>query len=219
MFDRYTPHPLHQVIPFLFVLVGAAVMGAFPSYSTGAAFVAILIISIRTSIWIARVGEKREETEYWDNLGYDIQKLRTSRPEVWEAMGFIHPPAEVVLYKEVTGEEGKSTVLEMEKHTFGLSSSEMNFLANEVISGKRTLAEAEWIGTPIGSTRIRKVKQEMLKAHLIEKAHASAPTQGFIPTESGVQYLLEYASDWAIEMHEQKQIHMLKTTGGEDDSK
>lgn len=216
MFDRYTPHPFHQVIPFLFVLISAAILGAFPSLPMATAFVAILLISLRTSIWIARVGEKREDTEFWNNLGYDLEQLRKSRPEVWEAMGFIKPPDEVVMYKETTGEESKSPILEMEKRTFGLSGSELNYMANELLASKRTLAETEWVNTPIGSTRMRSIKVEMEKAKLIAYVNPSAKTQGMIITEDGVRYFKRYASSWALHRYEEKGINTMKNKGDED---
>lgn len=210
MFDkRYTPHPFHQLIPFGIVVAGAIIVGINPTWYTALIFVSALIIGIRTSLWIAWAGEKREETEYWENIGYDIHQLNKSSPDVWQAMGFAVPPSHVTLSKEVTGEEGKSPILEVENLTFGLSPSELRYIANEVLSGKRTLAETEWVGSQIGSSRMRKIKQDMFKAKLIEKANPTAKRQGFIPTREGIEYLCNYADDWAIDMFEKRGVNTL----------
>jgi len=110
---------------------------------------------------------------------------------------------------EVTGEEGRSHAMEVEYETFSFSPSELRFMADELLSGKRTLAETDWKFTPIGSTRMRNVKPQMEKAKLIAKAHPSARTQGFILTEKGVDWLWHYASDWAKKMYEEKQVNTL----------
>lgn len=209
MFDRYTPKPFHQFIPFSLIMVAAIVFGSFPNWGTGSALIAALIIGVRTSIWIANAGEKREESEYWNNLGYDLRQLRHSRPEVWEALGFNSPPTEVYLKSEVTGEQDKSPIMEQENYKFEMSPSELRYMADELLSGKKTLAEKEWIGTPIGSTRVRDIKQKMIVAGLIAKAHPTAKTQGFLLTEKGIRYLWEYADDWAKKMYEQKQVNTL----------
>lgn len=56
MFDKYTPHPFHQFIPFSIIVIGAAIFGWFPGWVGGFIFAAALVIGVRTSIWIAWAG-------------------------------------------------------------------------------------------------------------------------------------------------------------------
>jgi hypothetical protein len=209
MFNKYTPRPWHQIFPFLMILITAAIAGAFPSWITATVFIVSCLGALATFLWIAWAGKTREEADYWWNIGYDIHQLRQADPDVWEAIGFKKPPEHVMLKKEVTGEEGTSPYLEQKNYKFDLSPAELQYMSNEILSGKKSLAEKEWLGTPIGSTRMRKIKRELKEASLIDFVNPNAQTQGMLITESGVRYFKKYASEWAIKMYEEKQTQTL----------
>jgi hypothetical protein len=198
MDNRYTPHPKHLILLFIFIMIAAVVAAAVPHWTTAVAFVAVVIICVAAGLWIAWAGKTREEADYWWNIGNDIADLRKSSPNIWKALGINDPPEKVHLEMNITGTKDASPYLEVQRVTYNLSAVEMQFLADELLSGKRTLAESEWKHTLIGSTKVRNLKHELLRDKLIGKANNHASTQGFLLTDKGVDYLLKYASEWLV---------------------
>lgn len=214
--DRYTPHPLHLIIPFIFIMVSAVIAVFVPSKFTAWAFVGIFVMSVAAGLWIAWAGKIREEGDYWWNIGHDIELLRKSSPNIWHALGFLEPPKNVHLEMNVTGTEGASPYLEVQRVTYNLSPVEMQFFADELLSKKRTLAENEWKHTLIGSTKVRNLKHGLFRDKLIGKVNSNADTQGFLLTDKGVDYLLSYASEWVINLFDISTFNIIVTEWSEN---
>lgn len=192
----YEPKPIHQLIPVLMLLLTAIITGFFPSWQTALAFIVILIICLATGLWIAAAGTLEKYSEYWENVGKDIDKLQKTPPELWGTLGFITPPRTVKIQSNVTGEPGESSDYAMKIFTLNLSPEKMQVIADSLLTGTKTLAEGEWRETVIGQTKMREIKHEMLRAGLIRLRNPKNNLSGFTLTERGIIYLWEYASDW-----------------------
>jgi len=215
MDNRYTPHPLHLVIPFIMIMIAAIVAALIPSWITFFMFGGVLIMSVAAGLWIAWAGKVREETDYWLNVGNDIVEIRKSSPKIWEALGVDNPPEKVHLEMNVTGMKDASPYLEVKRVTYSLSPVEMQILADNLLMGMKTLAEGDWKHTAIGSTKIRNLKHELFRDKLIGKVNNSATTQGFLLTDNGVKYLLEYASEWVINNFDITRLNIIVTETGQ----
>lgn len=196
MFDRYTPHPIHIVIPVALILIAAAVVGIFPSWATGLAFFAVLAIGIATGLWIAWAGKIREETAYWDSVGYDIHQLKHSEPAIWGALGFREPPPNVVhIRDEVTGDEGESDIYALKQYIItNVSPWKIQKFADDILTGRRTLAETQWTGV-VPQQDVREIKKQMKKLEMIADANPLNPNAGLVLTSKGEKFLLNYASE------------------------
>jgi hypothetical protein len=192
----YTPKPQHIILPVIILLLTAVVTGLFPSWQTAVAFIIIAIICLAMGVSIAVSISIEKYSTYWENIGRDIDKLQKTPPELWGTLGFVTPPQTVTLRKEMTGEPGYSMDYSMIVITLNLSPEKMQVLANSLLTGAKTLAEGEWKNTDIGQDKIRKVKQEMLDAGLIELRNPRNHLTGYMLTRKGVLYLWEYASDY-----------------------
>lgn len=211
MDNRYTPHPAHLIPFFFFLLVFAAIAAYFPSWITSVMFVAVLVICIAASLWIAWAGKIREESDYWWNVGNNIEELRKATPNIWKALGINDPPERVYLEMNTTGLKDKSPYLQVERVTYNLSPVEMQIFADGLLSRRKTLAEGDWKGSEIGSTKVRNLKHDLLRDKLIGKVSNSANTQGFLLTDKGVEYLLSYASEWVVKMFDISALNIIIT--------
>lgn len=160
------------------------------------AFIAVLIITVATGAWIAIAGILEKYTEYWDSIGYDISKLKDTPPELWGAIGFVTPPQSVTIKRNATGEPGESTYYAQKNFNVSVSPELMQVFANSILTGAKTLAESDWKDTQIGVAKAREVKQEMLRAGLIELKNPRNRQDGFMLNDKGFAYLYQYASEW-----------------------
>jgi hypothetical protein len=192
----YIPKPQHILIPVIVLLLTAVVTGFFPSWQTTIAFICIAIICLVTGVSIAVSVTLEKYSAYWENIGRDIDKLQNTPPELWGTLGFITPPQTVKLQSNVTGEPGESSYLAIKNFTLNLSPEKMQVVADALLTGTKTLAEGEWKDTAIGQAKMREVKHEMLRAGLIKLRNPRNNLSGFMLTEKGIVYLLEYASDY-----------------------
>ena len=162
----------------------------------GLTFVAVLLICTVTGVSIAGAIKSEKEREYWDTIGEDVKLLKDSNPDIWYALGFNNPPGSVTLGKNVTGDEGESDIYAWKNYTFSLSPTEMKTFADGILTGTKTLAEADWKNTEIGSNKVRDLKHEMFRAGLIELKNPRNSLSGFFLNSQGEMYLYQYASDW-----------------------
>jgi len=194
--DKYTPRPAHQLIPAIIILIAGMVLGAFDTWQAGVAFVATVIIAIATGLWIAIAGTLEKYTEYWDSVGEDIRRLQKANPNTWHALGFTNPPESVKVQVNVTGEQGESLDYAVKNFSIPVTPAEMATIADSILTGAKTFAESDWKDTEIGQTKIRLVKQEMLRMGFLVANNAKNPRLGFTITQKGLMLLYQYASDW-----------------------
>jgi hypothetical protein len=194
----YRSKPLHQLIPIVLLLLSAIIAGFFPTWQVAAAFIVIAIICLVTGIWIAVAGVLEKYADYWENVGRDIDKLQKTPPELWGSIGFSVPPRSVTVRNITTGEEDKSSYYSEEIFEIGLSPQEMQVFANGILTGAKTLAEADWKNTQIGQTKARKAKHILLQHKYIQLKNPLNNLSGFDLNEKGFDYLYKYASDWAL---------------------
>lgn len=192
----YNPHPAHQIIPIILLLIAAVVTGFFPSWQTACAFGVILIITLATGLWIAVSGTIEKYTDYWREVGDDIKKLQNTPPELWGALGFVAPAKSVTLRSNVTGEEGESTYYTEKVFTISLSPEQMQIFADAILTGSKTLAESDWKDTEIGQSKVREIKHEMVRAGLATLRNPKNRLDGYVLTQKGLAYLYQYASEW-----------------------
>jgi hypothetical protein len=192
----YTPKPQHILLPVAIMLVTAVVTGFFSTWQTAWAFVFISIICLVMGVCIGIAITIEKYSQYWENIGRDIDKLQKTPPELWGTLGFITPPKHVTVSQNVTGEPGESSYLAVKNFDLSLSPEQMQVLANALLTNTKSLAETDWQNTIIGQTKIREVKHEMLRAGLIARRNPHNERAGFMLTERGVVYLYEYASEW-----------------------
>ena len=195
----YISKPHHILLPIFLMLIAAVVTGAFPSWQTAVAFIITAIICLVTCVWIAVAGVLEKYTSYWENIGKDIDKLQKTPPELWGTLGFVTPPKTVTVRNIMTGEPGESVDYTEKIFQLSLSPARMQVLANALLTGTKTLAESDWKDTDIGTDKIRKVKQEMLEAGLIELRNPRNHLSGYVLTRKGVLYLWDFSSDYVRE--------------------
>lgn len=197
MMDHYTPHPAHQFIPFGMLLIAAVIATAFPSWITALVFIAVFISAVVTCVWIAIAGKVREETDYWERIGWDIQELRRSDPEIWQALGFMNPPERVKVDVNVTGEPEESPYYALNSFTLNISPAKMETFANAIITGAKTLSEGDWAGDGklFGSKEFRKFKHELLRGGFTIQNNLKDSRQGFSLTKKGEMLMYHYASE------------------------
>lgn len=207
--DKYTPHPAHIVFLLFILTIVAGLAILVPHWVTAVLFIAALIIITGASLWIAWAGKIREESEYWWNIGHDIDLLRKSSPNIWNALGITDPPKDVHLEMQIVDDiKGKNYPTTKYK-MYGLSPAEMQIFADGLLTGVKTLAESDWKHTVIGSTRVRKIKTQMLEDHLIGQVNSSTNTQGFLLTDYGVDYLLKYTSGYVRNTFDVSRINII----------
>lgn len=207
--DKYTPHPAHIVFLLFILTIVAGLAILVPHWVTAVLFIAALIIITGASLWIAWAGKIREESEYWWNIGHDIDLLRKSSPNIWNALGITDPPKDVHLEMQIVDDiKGKNYPTTKFK-TYGLSPAEMQVFADGLLNGTKTLAEGDWKFTVIGTTRVRKLKKQLEEDNLIGQVNNSASTQGFLLTDYGVDYFLEYASQYVKNSFDISRINVI----------
>jgi hypothetical protein len=192
----YRAFPWHQLFPVIILLLSAAITGAFPSGPMIIAFIIIAIICLVTGLWIAIAGSLEKYTDYWESVGRDIDKLQKAPTESWGALGFVTPPTSVTVRQNMTGEPGESSYYAEKTFTIDLSPEKLQIIANALLTGTKSLAESEWKDTAIGTTKIREVKQQLLRAGLAKYRNPRNRLDGMDLTERGVTYLYQYASDY-----------------------
>lgn len=202
----YRPTLWHQIFPILAILFSAVMTGLFPITPMFIAFGAIVFICIIVSVWIAVSDVLERYTNYWENVGRDIDKLQKSPPELWGALGFTVPPQTVRLQSNVTGEPGQSSDYTMKIFTLNLSPEKMQLIADGLLTGAKSLAESDWAETAVGSSKMREVKHEMLRADLIQLRNPKNKLSGFTLTRKGVVYLWEYSSAWVREQYSLEEL-------------
>jgi hypothetical protein len=202
----YVPKPQHILLPIIILLVTAVVTGFFPSWQTGVAFVVVAIVCLVTCVSIAVSITIEKYSEYWQNVGRDIDKLQKTPPELWGTLGFITPPRTVKLQSNVTGEAGESDIYAMKVFTLNLSPERTQVIADGLLTGTKTLAESDWKDTVIGSSKIREIKHELLRAGLIQLRNPKNNLSGFQLTEKGITYFWEYSSEWVKKEYDLQEL-------------
>jgi hypothetical protein len=195
----YIPKPQHIFIPAIVLLLTAIFTGFFPSWQMATAFIVIAAICLAMGISISVAISIEKYSQYWENIGKDIDKLQNTPPELWGTLGFITPPRTVKLQKEVTGQPGESSDYALKIFTLNLSAERMQVIADSLLTGTKSLAEGDWKDTIIGTTKMREVKHEMMRAELIALRNPRNNLSGFMLTRKGVLYLWEYASNYIKE--------------------
>lgn len=195
MFSDYTPKPQHILIPALIVVLAAVVTGFFPSWQMGVAFGIIAIICLATGVSIAVSIAVEKYSQYWVNVGRDIDKLQKTPPQLWGAVGFQVPPSSIRIQEDVTEEE-ENIYLSIRNAKVSLSPTESQIFADGILSGAKSLSEGDWKNTQLGQTKVREVKHEMLKLKMIAKKNDNNVLSGFVLTKKGFLFLYQYASDW-----------------------
>lgn len=195
--NKYTPHPVHQFIPVIMVLVAAGFSIAFPSFQSIIALVTVATISFMTALWISLAGKVKAEEDYWYWVGESVKRLRNAEPAIWQALGFIEPPTYAKIeIKETHG--GNESEVENPFYTtkyrdVPISPAVLQTFADNILSGSKKLSEGNWAGI-IPGPKFRKFQDWMEKEKLIAMVNPDAPTQGYILTEAGEDWLLQYAS-------------------------
>ena len=159
-------------------------------------FIVTIVIALVTGVWIAVSGVIEKYTEYWERIGEDMRLLKDTPPQLWGTLGFTVPPQTVSVKSNVTGEPGESPYFAEKTFEFNLSPNEMQVFADGILTGSHSLAEADWKETVLGQAKVRKLKQQMFLAGLIQQRNPRNSLDGFILSEKGLAYLNQFASDW-----------------------
>lgn len=192
---RYEPHISHHLFPMMAITMSSIICFLFPGWQTIVGFLAITIISVMISYWIVITGKVRSEEDYWTQIGQTIHDLKEAEPEIWQALGFINPPERArITVKRTDPQNADSQFYTTQYLNVPVSPAVLQLFANGILGGRKTLSEGSWKGIIAGPT-YRSFQDWMEAQKFIAKVNPSAPTQGYILTETGEQWLLQYSSN------------------------
>lgn len=163
-------------------------------------FITVTIICLVTGVWIAVSDILEKNTEYWERVGDDIDKLKNTPPQLWGALGFVVPPSSVLVRTDTTKKRGGTAFPSESRREISVSPQEMQIFADAILSGVKTLAEADWKDTQLGQAKVRQIKHDMLREpKLIQQRNPRNKLDGYELNKEGEDFLLQYASEWTRE--------------------